>query len=231
VNALDRLASLAVLLAVMPIAWLGIGHPVTQLLVVSVVCGFGWLLASRPVPRGGSEGGFQGFGMVVAALDLRWPDATWAWLWIGVAGVATGILRWLLDRQLLGGLGGLEFYDRVLRQYGVIGADGVRWSMLVVCGPIVLLVILIDGVFFSGLIQRRIAAHSNGHVGVQAQALLFALPHTFAGPSPDLPYGVGTFVAGVAYGYLYRAFHNHWIPASLLWLHVVTVWVIMLCGV
>jgi membrane protease YdiL (CAAX protease family) len=66
------------------------------------------------------------------------------------------------------------------------------------------------------------------HAGVIAQALLFALPHTFAGPVPDVAYGVGTFIGGVVYGYVYDRYRNQWLPAFLLWGHVITVWVIML---
>lgn len=218
---LDRLASLAVLVALGPIPVLGIGHPVTHLLIISIVGAFGWLVIC---PR-------QSIGRAVQALDVGWPSSRKGWMSVAVLGIASGILRWLLDVTVLGGQGGIAFYDRVLRQFGMIATDGgARWNLFGIYAPILLLIILLDGVFFSGLIQQRVAAHTNVHLGIQTQALLFALPHTFAGPVPDVAYGTITYLGGIAYGYLYYGFRNHWLPASMLSLHVLTVWFIMLWG-
>ena len=218
-RALDRLAALAALVALVPIPLLTIGSPVTHLLVFTVVVVFGWLLI-RP-DRSVASG--------IRALDLGWPGARRGWPWIAAAGVVSAVVRWWLDERVLDGRGGIHFYERLLREHGVIGSDdGARWALFAGSAPVLFVVILLDGVFFSGLIQGRIEAHTNRHAAVFAQAVLFALPHTFAGATPDIAYGVGTFVAGIAYGYIYRACRNHWVPASLLWLHVLAVWAILL---
>jgi membrane protease YdiL (CAAX protease family) len=211
---LDLLALIAILIALLVMPFLGIGHPVTHVLVIAVVIVYGRLLRD---PRGIRRG-----------LDLGWLRTT-AWAWIVPAGLISGVLRWALDERLLDGRGGITFYNELLRQYGIVGPGGdSRWHLLAACAPVLLAVIVLDGVFFSGLIQRRIAARTNVHIGVLSQAVLFALPHIFAGSTPDFAYGVGTFIAGIAYGYVYNAYRNHWLPASMLWLHVITVWAIML---
>jgi membrane protease YdiL (CAAX protease family) len=216
---LDRLAAAALLVACVPIPLLGIGHPVTRLLVIATVSAFAWL-RTRP------DVSVRRF---VTALDVGAPSLRRGWIGIGALGIGTGLLRFLLDGPLLRGRGGIDFYALLLRDSGVITADGLaRWELLAFFLPIVLVAIVIDGIFFVGLIQTHIAAWTNRHLAVLAQALLFALPHVFAGPVPDPAYGVSTFVGGVIYGYLYLSFRNHWLPACMLWLHVATVWILML---
>jgi membrane protease YdiL (CAAX protease family) len=208
-----------VVIAAGPIAVLGIGHPAAHLLVLGVLGAFGWL-AVRPHPS---------WARLVRALELRWPGAGRVWIWIVAAGVTSALIKWWLDDGWLNGRGGIEFYQLLLREQGVTDAGGsVRWSLLAALAPVLFVVILIDGMFFSGLIQRRIATHTNLHAGVHTQAVLFGLPHAFAGPAPDPLYGFFTYLAGVAYGYVYARTRTHWIPAALLWLHVLTVWLLLL---
>ena len=218
-RSLDRLAAVALFIALVPIPLLGVGHPMTHVLTIGVVVLFGLVLrrTARSIRR------------AVVALDLGRPTIEAPAIFVAIAGALSGAIHWLIDVRLLDGRGGLEFYEIVLRQYGVMGAGGgVHWGLLVPAVALLLPLIVLDGVFFCGLLQQRIAAHSNLHAAVQIQSILFALPHTFAGPSPDLAYGIATYLGGMAYGYLYHSFRNHWIAASLLWLHVAAIWVLML---
>lgn len=216
--ALDRLAILAVVLASGPIPLLGIGHPATHVLMLAVLGAFAWQLVRPDTSIAGA----------VRALGLGGPRRGRAWAWVAVAGVGSAAVKWWLDGVWLHGQGGTAFYDALLREQGIVTASGVRWEVLAASAPVLLLVILVDGVFFSGLIQKRVAARTSLHLGVHLQAALFGLPHTFAGPASDPLYGFFTYLAGLAYGYVYAWAGSHWMPAALLWLHVMTVWLLML---
>jgi len=216
--ALDRLAVLAVALASGPIPLLGIDHPATHVLILGVIGTQAWLMARPDTSTGG----------VVRVLDLGWPGWGPAWMWVATAGVGSAAVKWWLDGVWLDGQGGIAFYDALLREQGIVTASGVRWEVLAASAPVLWLVILVDGVFFSGLIQKRVAARTSLHLGVHLQAALFGLPHTFAGPASDPLYGLFTYLAGLAYGYVYAWAGSHWMPAALLWLHVMTVWLLML---
>lgn len=217
---LTGLALVAIGLAACPIALLGIGHPLAQGLVAATVAAFGWT-AVRPRPT---------LDWLLDALDLRLPGGVAVWIWVAAAGLVSAGLRWVLSGHLPAGGWGLEFYDGLLRSYEIIGADGggVRWSLLAAVSPVVALIVLLDGVFYCGLIQTWIVRRTNLHAGVGAQAVLFALPHVFSGAEPDVAYGVGAAIAGLAYGYLYARLRTHWVPTILLSLHVLGVWGIML---
>lgn len=219
-SALDVLALGAAVLAASAIPWLGIGHPLSHVLMALVVATFGWLLirpARSPL-------------LALGALDLGRPARFVGWGWVLAAGLLSAVVRYLVVLRLPGeGRGGLAFYDALLRQYGVIGPEGeAHWQLLALWAPLSLPVMALDGVFLAGLIQRRVGVRWNEHLGIALQALLFGLAHTFAGNEPDVAYGVSSLFGGVCYGYLYRFYRNHWIPATFLWLHVVTVWAIML---
>lgn len=231
-TALDRLAVLAVVVACGPIPFLGIGHPLTHVLILCVVIAFGWLMVAVKRPGEGLRSAIpqaipRGITRAVVELDLGPPKKLRGWTWVATAGVASGLVRYALDERWLHGGWGIDFYRRLLVQYHVLDDSGAHWLLLAAQLGLLLVVILLDGVFFSGLIQQRVAAYAGLHLGVLLQALLFSLPHTFAGPDADLAYGVGTFFGGVAYGYLYRGYRNHWIPGSFLWLHVAVVFALI----
>lgn len=217
----DAVAAIGVAVAVLVVPRLGIAHPATHVVLAAMVAASAWV-RTRPNVNGRA---------VTAALDLRrWPRGR---LWVGIiaAGTGSALAKWALDLAVLRGRGGVAFYGRVLRDNGVIGADGTTHAVaLAGAAAGLVVVILLDGLFFSGLLQRRLARRVGSGLAVQAQALLFALPHLFAGPDPDVLYGLFTYVAGVAYGEVYARTGSHWPAAALLWLHVVTMWLLMLAA-
>lgn len=220
--ALDWLAVVAVAIALIPLPLLGIGNPLTQVIALVVVCVFVRQLVRPGMSRSGA----------ISSVGLAWPAARFGWALILAGGIGSGLLKCWLDAHMLHGQGGIAFYQQVLNANGLRAADGsARWALLALDGPVLFAVILIDGIFFSGLIQGRIARRTNLHVGVHSQALLFALPHTFATATPDPIYGFFTYLAGVAYGYVFAVTRSHWMPAALLWLHVMTVWIVLLRSV
>lgn len=216
--AADVLAAIGVGVALLVVPRLGIGHPATHALLASLVAAHWWLRTRTP-KQGSTE----------TALDLQWWSGGRRWIGIGLAGAGSAVVKWALDLTVLHGRGGVAFYARLLRDNGVIGADGTGHAVAL-GGALAGLfaVILLDGLFFSGLVQRRLTRRVGPRLAIQAQALLFALPHLFAGPDPDPLYGAFTFVAGVAYGEVYARTGSHWPAAALLWLHVVTMWLLML---
>jgi membrane protease YdiL (CAAX protease family) len=216
-RALDGLAVAAVVIALVPLPLLGIAHSISQLLVAGVLVIFARLSVVS-----------EGVGLR-RALRIGRPPVTRSALLITAIGPATALIRWLIDTRLLHGRGGLAFYAGILRQYHVLDPDGrAHWVMLVPLAAATLLMILIDGVFYVGLIQRRLARHLTFPFALVVQAGLFALVHTFSGPAPDIAYGVGAGVGGLVYGYVFERMDNQWIPATMLWLHVIGVFALMM---
>ena len=210
--------SLALVVTAVPIPMLGIGHPLTHVLIIGLLVAFGWRL-TRPVST---------VRRAATALDLVVPRDLRRWSWVPIAGVVSAVLRWFLDTGLLGGQGGIGFYATLLHQYGIVTSSGSHWLLLAAYAPVLWVIIAVDGVVYCGLIQRQVAARTSLHVGVLLQSVIFGLPHAYAGPERDIPYGIGAFLGALVYGYLYDACRNHWIAASILWAHVFAVWVIML---
>lgn len=220
-TAADALAAIGVGVAVVIVPRLGIGHPATHALLAFMVATYAWL-------RTRDRASLRSFP---AALDLqRWPRRR-VWAGVLMAGAGSAIAKWVLDLTVLHGRGGIAFYWQLLRDNGVVGIDGAVHPTLLVGAALGLFaVILLDGLFFSGLVQRRLGRRIGPRLAVQAQALLFALPHLYAGPDPDPLYGAFTYVAGVAYGEVYERTGSHWPAAALLWVHVFAVWLLMLAA-
>jgi hypothetical protein len=220
-TAVDRVAVLAVVIAAIPIPLLGIGNPISHLLALAPVGIVGWLRTRAA----------RSWSDVAKDLGLGWPSPRTAWVAIIAGGVGSAWLKGRLDSFWLHGRGGIAFYRDVLHQNGILSPGGTaRWDLAAANAPVLFVLILIDGMLFCGIIQSWIARRFGLHIGVPAQAALFALPHLFASAAPDPLYGGFAYVAGLAYGYVFAAVRNHWMPATLLWLHVMVIWVILLAG-
>jgi membrane protease YdiL (CAAX protease family) len=217
-RALDRLAVIAAAVALVPLPLLGISHPVSQLLVTGVVALFVWASVA-PKPDAG----------VAAALGLsRPPPSPVVFAALGI-GITTSALRWLLDSRVLDGRGGLLFYAAAMRQYGVVDAAGrPQWLAFAGLSIVIFVMILLDGLFYVGLMQRRLAIRIGWPAALGTQAALFGLVHAFSGPATDIAYGIGAAIGGLAYGYVYERLRNHWVAATMLWLHVTGVFALML---